>query len=63
MDGDESDVRGLTPFCYALLTLPGGVAGGFIAVSLSYILKRNGVGVEAIAGLVVWPCCRKRCGS
>lgn len=52
MDGDESDVRGLTPFWYALLSLPAGIAAGFVAVSLSYILKRNGVGVEAIAGLV-----------
>ncbi len=52
MDGDESDVRGLTPIWYAVLSLPGGVAGGFVAVSLSYILRRNGVSVEAIAGLV-----------
>ena len=52
MDSDDSDVRGLTPIWYALLTLPGGIAGGFVGVSLSYLLRRNGVSVEAIAGLV-----------
>lgn len=52
MNSDESDVHGLTPFWYGALFLPGGVVQGFVAVTLGYILRRDGVSVVAIAGLI-----------
>ena len=52
MTNDDSQVRGLAPFLFAFLSLPGGMAQGFITVSLSYLLRHNGVSVAAIAGLV-----------
>ena len=44
--------RGLAPALYAIVLLPGGMAGGFVAVTLSYVLGHHGVSVAAISGLL-----------
>lgn len=44
--------RGLSPHWYLFLYLPSGLAGGFITVTLGYLLAHRGVSVAAIAGLV-----------
>ena len=45
-------VRGLAAPWYLLVFLPSGLATGFINVTLSYLLARNGVSVAVIAGVI-----------
>jgi MFS transporter, PAT family, beta-lactamase induction signal transducer AmpG len=47
-----AEVRGAAPAWFGLLSLPGGVAQGFVSVSLAYVLRQHGASVAAIAGLV-----------
>ena len=49
---DDGEVRGLAPFLFGALASPGGIAQGFVSVTLSYVLRRHGVSVAEIAGLV-----------
>ena len=44
--------RGLAAPLFGLLTLPDGMAGGFIIVTLGYVLTHQGFSVAAVAGLV-----------
>jgi MFS transporter, PAT family, beta-lactamase induction signal transducer AmpG len=44
-------VRPLPPFAYCILSLPSGLAQGYVSVALSYHLAHHGVPVSAIAGM------------
>ena len=44
--------RGLPPAAFTILYFPGGLATGFVTVTLSYILAHHGVSIAAIASLV-----------
>ena len=48
----SSEVRGLRPPLYAVLTLPGGLSQGFVIVTLGYVLTHHGFSVGQIATLV-----------
>jgi MFS family permease len=49
---DTSSVRGLPAPLYVLLHLPGGLASGFVSVTLGFVLGSHGVGVAAVSSLV-----------
>jgi MFS transporter, PAT family, beta-lactamase induction signal transducer AmpG len=51
MQEPQFEPRGIPAPYYAVLFLPGGLAGGFVTVTLGYVLGRHGVSVAAIAGL------------
>jgi MFS family permease len=51
MEEPAFEPRGIPAPYYAVLFLPGGLAGGFVTVTLGYVLGHNGVSVAAIAGI------------
>jgi MFS family permease len=51
MSDETPAARGPAPILFGILTLPGGVAQGYISVTLAYVLGHHGVSVAAIAGL------------
>jgi MFS family permease len=47
----EAGRRVLAPFWYAVLAAPGGLARGFVGVTLFFYLRQHGVAFAAIAGM------------
>ncbi len=49
MAADETKVRGIAPPLYAVVNLSTGIAQGLVVVTLTWVLRHNGVSVAAIA--------------
>jgi len=49
---DSLPIRGIPPIGYGLLHLPGGLASGFVGVTLGPMLHRHGVSVTAISTMI-----------